>query len=80
MHGLLKRPGYRLDPPNSPDAGALLAEQSLSPADLEQGLACLEAAEGTVIRTIIGINEDGVFGTRRPELAARICPTPATSP
>jgi hypothetical protein len=56
---------YRLYPPNSPEAGALLAEQGLGPADLERALARLESTEGTGIRTIVGINEDGVFGTSR---------------
>ena len=65
MHGLLKRPGYRLYPPDSPEAGALLAEQGLSPADLDRALAELERTEGTAVRTIVGINEDGVFGTSR---------------
>ena len=65
MHGLLKQPGYRLYPPNSPEAEALLAEQGLGPADLERALACLERAEGMTVRTIVGINEDGVFGTSR---------------
>jgi hypothetical protein len=65
MHGLLKQPGYRLYPPNSPDAGALLAEQGLGPADLERALARLETAEGIAVRTIVGINEDGVFGVTR---------------
>ena len=65
MHGLLKRPGYRLHPPDSPEAGALLAEQGLSPTDLNDALARLQRTEGTVVRTIIGINEDGVFGTSR---------------
>jgi hypothetical protein len=65
MHGLLKRPGYRLHPPDSPEAGALLAEQGLSPADLDRALARLESSEGTAVRTIVGINEDGVFGVTR---------------
>jgi hypothetical protein len=65
MHGLLKRPGYRLYPPDSPEAGALLAEQGLSPADLDRALAKLERTEGTTVRTIVAINEDGVFGTSR---------------
>jgi hypothetical protein len=62
MHGLLKQPGYRLYAPGSPEAGALLAEQGLGHADLERALARLEATEGISIRTIVGINEDGVFG------------------
>ena len=63
MHGLLKQPGYRLYAPDSPEAGALLAEQGLRPADLDHALAELERSEGTTVRTVIGINEDGVFGT-----------------
>jgi hypothetical protein len=63
MQRLLKRPGYRLHSPDSPEAGALLAEQGLGPADLHHALAGLERSEGTAIRTIVGINEDGVFGT-----------------
>jgi hypothetical protein len=65
MHGLLKRPGYRLHSPDSPEARALLAEQGLGPADLHHALAGLERSEGTAIRTIVGINEDGVFGVSR---------------
>jgi hypothetical protein len=65
MHGLLKQPGYRLYPPDSPDARALLGEQGLGHADLNRTLAHLEHAEGTTVRTIVGINEDGVFGTAR---------------
>jgi hypothetical protein len=66
MHGLLKRPGYRLYSPDSPEAGGLLAEQGLRPADLERALTRLERTEGTAVRTIIGINEDGAFGVSRP--------------
>jgi hypothetical protein len=73
MHGLLKQPGYRLYAPGSPEAGALLAERGLGPADLDRALAHLEHAEGTAVRTIVGINEDGVFGVSRagwrPDLA-----------
>jgi hypothetical protein len=65
MQRLLKRPGYRLYPPDSPEARALLAEQGLGPADLHHALAGLERSEGTAVRTIVGINEDGVFGTSR---------------
>ena len=65
MHGLLKQPGYRLHTPDSPEAGALLAEQGLSRADLERALARLRRAEGTTVRTVVGINEDGVFGVTR---------------
>jgi hypothetical protein len=65
MQHLLKQPGYRLYPPDSPDARALLAEQGLGPADLDQALDRLERTEGTPVRAIVGINEDGVFGTGR---------------
>jgi hypothetical protein len=65
MQGLLKQPGYRLYPPDSPEARALLAEQGLGRDDLARALARLEHTEGTAIRTIVGINEDGVFGVTR---------------
>jgi hypothetical protein len=67
MHRLLKQPGYRLHAPGSPEAGALLAEQGLGPADLDRAPACLESTEGTAVGTIVGINEDGVFGVRRAD-------------
>ena len=73
MQGLLKRPGYRLHSPDSAEARVLLAEQGLSPADLDLALAELERTEGTTVRSIVGINEDGVFGASRerwhPDLA-----------
>jgi hypothetical protein len=65
MQRLLKRPGYRLHSPDSPGAGALLAEQGLGPADLDRALARLDSTEGTAVRAIVGINEDGVFGVSR---------------
>jgi hypothetical protein len=65
MQRLLKRPGYRLHSPDSPEARALLAEQGLGPADLDRALTRLERTEDMAIRTMVGINEDGVFGTRR---------------
>ena len=79
MQHLLKRPGYRLYPPDSPEAGALLAEQGLGPADLKRALARLERVEGTQVRTIVGINEDGVFGTSRADCRQDLpdaCPEP----
>jgi hypothetical protein len=65
MHGLLKQPGYRLYAADSPEARALLAGQGLGPADLDRALVRLERTEGTTVRTIAGINEDGLFGTSR---------------
>jgi hypothetical protein len=62
MQGLLKRPGYRLHAPDSPEGRTLLAEHGLSPVDLDRAFGRLERTEGTTVRTIVGINEDGVFG------------------
>jgi hypothetical protein len=67
-----KRGGYQLHAPDSPEAEALLVEHCVTRADLARALAELERTEGIAIRTIAGINDDGVFGTRRegwrPEL------------
>ena len=65
MIGTSKSRGYRLYPPDSPEAEALLTERGLTRADLERAFGRLERTEGTAIRTIVGINEDGVFGTGR---------------
>jgi hypothetical protein len=65
MQRLLKQPGYRLYAPDSPEAGALLAEQGLSQADLDRAFARLECSEGITVGSIVGVNEDGVFGTSR---------------
>ena len=60
-----RQPGYQLHPPDSPEAEALLAERGLTRADLDRALAELARTEGIQIRTIVGINDDGVFGSRR---------------
>jgi hypothetical protein len=60
-----KRRGYQLHAPDSPEAEALLIERDLTRADLDQALAELARTEGIAIRTIVGINDDGIFGTRR---------------
>jgi hypothetical protein len=65
MTGISNRRGYRLHAPDSPEAEALLTERGLSPADLDLALAELERTEGTTVRSIVGINEDGVFGASR---------------
>jgi hypothetical protein len=62
MHDLLKRPGYRLYLPNSPRGRELLAGHGLTSADLEQVLLRHQEATGTRIDTILGLNEDGIFG------------------
>jgi hypothetical protein len=59
------RRGYRLHAQGSPEAEALLSERGLTRANLDQALAELERTEGVAIRTIVGINADGVFGSRR---------------
>jgi hypothetical protein len=60
------KPGrYRLHGLDSPEGGAVLAEQGLTHADLQRALAELERTEGTRIRSIVGINHDGVFGSTR---------------
>jgi hypothetical protein len=65
MNRLLKKPGYRLHPPGSPEAEALFAERGLTPADLAHAIAELERTQGIAIRTVVGINADGVFGSLR---------------
>jgi hypothetical protein len=65
MHGLLKQPGYRLYAADSPEAEAVLAEVGVTRADLDRALAVLERSEGIRIRTIVGINQDAVFGSTR---------------
>jgi hypothetical protein len=60
-----RRRGYRLHAPDSPEAEVLLAERGLTRADLDRALGELERTEGITIRTIVGINDDGVFGSRR---------------
>ena len=67
MHGLLKQPGYRLYAVDSPEARALLAEVGVTRADLERALAELERREGTRVRSIVGINHDGMFGVTRAD-------------
>ena len=60
------RPGrYSLHGLDSPEGEAVLAEQRLTRADLDRALAELEWSEGIRVRSIVGINQDGVFGSRR---------------
>ena len=65
MDRLLKKPGYRLHPSPSAEAEALLSERGLARADLDHAIAELARTEGIAIRTIVGINDDGVFGSGR---------------
>jgi hypothetical protein len=60
-----RRRRYQLHAPDSPEAEALLIERGLTRPDLNHALAELERTEGIEVRTIVGINDDGVFGSRR---------------
>lgn len=57
--------GYKLRAPDSADAAQLLAERKLTLADLDHALAELKRTEGVSVRTIVGLNDDGVFGVDR---------------
>jgi hypothetical protein len=57
----------------------VLVEVGLTRADLERALAELERREGIPVRSIVGINYDGVFGSTRAGWHP-VCPMPARSP
>jgi hypothetical protein len=65
MIGTPRRRGYQLHAQGSPEAEALLNERGLTRADLDHAIAELARTEGIAIQTIAGINDDGVFGSRR---------------
>jgi hypothetical protein len=65
MIGRPRRGRYRLYALDSPEGGAVLAEQRITQADLDRALAELERNEGVRVRSIVGINPDGVFGCTR---------------
>jgi hypothetical protein len=65
MHGWLREPGYRLYAADSPEADAVLAELGVTRADLDGALAALERSQGIRVRSIVGINDDAVFGSTR---------------
>jgi hypothetical protein len=67
MIGSPRRGGYRLHAPDSPEAEALLSERGLTWADLNHAIAELQRTEGIAIRTIVGINDDGLFGSRQED-------------
>jgi hypothetical protein len=56
---------YCLHGLDSPEGEAMLAEQGLTRADLDRALAALERSKGIRVRSIVGINDDGVFGSTR---------------
>jgi hypothetical protein len=62
------RPGrYRLHRLGSPEAEAVLDEVGVTRADLDCALAELERSDGIRVRSIAGINHDGVFGVTRED-------------
>jgi len=67
---MIERPtrrGYQLHAPDSSEAEALLIERGLTRPDLDRALAELACTQGIQVRTIVGINDDGVFGSRRED-------------
>jgi hypothetical protein len=74
MTRLLKRPDYRLHAPASPEAASLLAEQALTPADLDRALARLEAAEGIRIATIPHVRRVSRVRVSLPKALTRLAP------
>jgi hypothetical protein len=66
------RRGYQLHAPYSPEARALLIAHGLTRADLDRALAEVARTKSIRIRSIVGINDDGVFGSPlegwRPDL------------
>jgi hypothetical protein len=65
MIGTSKSRGYRLHAPDSLEAEALLTERGLTRADLDRAIAELARTEHIAIMTIVGINDDAVFGSRQ---------------
>jgi hypothetical protein len=62
------RPGrYRLHGLDSAEAEAVLVEAGITRADLDRALAMLALSEGIRVRSIVGINRDGVFGFSRQD-------------
>jgi hypothetical protein len=60
------RPGrYRLHGLDSPEAEAVLAEVGVTRADFDRALAELARSDGIRVRSIVGLNHDGVFGSTR---------------
>jgi hypothetical protein len=59
------RRGYQLHAPHSPEAQALLIEHGITRADLDRALAELARTKAVRIRSVVGINDDAVFGTPR---------------
>jgi hypothetical protein len=56
---------YRLHGLDTAEAEAVLGEVGVTRADLDRALAALERSEGIQVRSIVGVNHDGVFGSTR---------------
>ena len=65
MSGLLKQPGYRLHRPTAPRPRPCSPSRASPAADLDRALAASSGPRASAVRTIVGINEDGVFGSTR---------------
>jgi hypothetical protein len=65
MTEITMRRGYQLHAPHRPEVDALLIERGLTRTDLDRALAELARTKDIRIRSIVGINHDAVFGTRR---------------
>jgi hypothetical protein len=59
------RKTYQLHALESSEAKTVLAKQGLTRAELEDALVALKRADNVTVRAIIGVNDDGVFGTNR---------------
>jgi hypothetical protein len=62
-----RKRGYRVHGLDSPEAEVELTRQDLTRAGLEQAITAFEQAEKTRVGTLIGISEDGVFGSDRED-------------
>ena len=52
-------------PVQSPPGQAILARRGLTVHDLAQAIARFQATEGTRIGTLIGVTDEGIFGSTR---------------
>ena len=55
--------GYHVDLIDSPAGQVQLVKRSLTTRDLATAIARFQTAEGVRVGTLIGINEDGFFGS-----------------
>ena len=62
-----RKRGYRVHGLDSAEAEGELTRQDLTRAGLEQAITAFEQAEKTQVGTLIGISEDGVFGSDRED-------------